>query len=153
MFNVLQLFQYRYYLFRRFVCDCSFRKIAKVSLQMFDFLFIVCSRYESISLTLGICWSEDLLHRRLLSSCMRIFRVVAPTAASFVRRVLTPAPASIRRFWNCPKLSESRAQKRRTSLGPQRRVGRSRTALDLSTTCTDALLRPRGNGSHSRNPY
>jgi len=24
-----------------------------------------------------------------------------------------------------------------------------RTALDLSTTCTDALLRPRGNGSHS----
>lgn len=133
------------------ICDCSFKKIAKVSSQTIYFLFIVHSRCESISLTLGVCWSEDLLHRRLLSSCIRIFRVAAPTAASFVRRVL--APANIRRFWNCPKLSESRAQKRRTSLGPQRRVGRSRTALDLSTTCTDALLRPRGNGSHSRNPY
>lgn len=80
---------------------------------------------------------------------MRIFRAAARTVAFRPTRVRTATPRRVRRFGNCPKLSESRAEKRRTSLGPQRRVGRSWTVFDLLTTCTDALLRPRGNGSHS----
>lgn len=41
----------------------------------------------------------------------------------------------------------TRGRRCRTSLDSWRRVGGNWTALDLSTTCTDALLRPRGNGS------